>query len=172
MMKEAAAAAVLVLLPAVAAPQDAADPQAKGREAVGQACIQCHNLRFLPLERRPAERWRKTVYEMISRGAQVKPEEIEPIVSYLAATFSPQSPSTQAGGQAQLQSLPEGKGRTVLVARCVQCHGVEISAAARKSKEQWVDTIRKMRTLGVTLSADDETVLTAYLAEHFGPRTP
>jgi cytochrome c5 len=157
--------------PAQAAAQTA-DPLARGREGVGQACIQCHNLRFLTLEPRSAERWRKTVYEMIGRGAQVKPDEIEPIISYLAASFNPSSPAAQtAGGQppAGAGALPEGAGRAVLQSRCGQCHAVTTVTTARHTKQEWTDTLQKMRVLGVTLGADEQNTLIAYLSEHFAP---
>jgi hypothetical protein len=142
---------------------------------VGQACVQCHNLRFLTLEPRSEERWRKTVYEMIGRGAQVKPDEIEPIVSYLTASFGPSSPASQtaaAPAAAGTGALPEGAGRAVLTSRCGQCHAVTTVTSARHTKQEWAETLQKMRVLGVNLGADEQNTLTAYLAEHFGPGAP
>jgi mono/diheme cytochrome c family protein len=158
------------------------EKRAKGMEAVGKACVQCHALRPVTLQRKTADQWRDTVYGMIGRGAQVKPDEIEPITSYLAAAFGPETPvQGSGGGQAANRSqtsppstgrLPEGSGRVVLTERCVTCHALDVIAKPRQSKEQWVETIRKMRTLGAVLSAEEEKVVTDYLAEHFGPRSP
>lgn len=153
--------------------------QTKGMEAMGKACVQCHGLRPVLLQRKTADWWRDTVQSMIGRGAQVMPEEIEPMVSYLAATYGPQSP-TQASpaGQTEDRSpvspmsaevLPEGSGRSVLMERCLTCHAVEVTTKPRQSKELWVETIRRMRTLGATIAADEERVVTEYLARHFGP---
>ena len=157
------------------------DRQTKGMEAMGKACVQCHGLRSVLLQRKTADRWRDTVQSMIGRGAQVMPDEIEPMVSYLAATYGPQSP-TQASpvGQTEDRSpvspmsaevLPEGSGRSVLMERCLTCHAVEVTTKPRQSKELWVETIRRMRTLGATIAADEERVVTEYLARHFGPRS-
>jgi cytochrome c5 len=157
------------------------DERTKGMEAMGQACVQCHGLRPVRLQRKTADQWLNTVQGMIGRGAQVMPDEIEPIVSYLAATFGPQSPP-QGGraGQTEDRSpvlpmsagmLPEGSGRNVLMERCLTCHPVEVTTRPRQSKEQWLETIRKMRTLGATIPADEEEVFTEYLARHFGPRS-
>lgn len=158
------------------------ETRAKGMEAVGKACVQCHALRPVTLQRKTADQWRDTVYGMIGRGAQVKPDEIEPITGYLAATFGPQT-SVQGSGAGQgtnrsqtsppsTGTLPEGGGRAVLTERCVTCHALDVTVKPRQPKEQWVETIRKMRALGAVLSAEEEKVVTAYLAEHFGPRSP
>ena len=145
------------------------DRQTKGMEAMGQACVQCHGLQPVRLQRKTAEQWRDTVHGMIGRGAQVMPDEIEAMVSYLAATFGPQSP-TQASPMSS-GMLPEGSGRSLLMERCLTCHPVEVTTQPRQSREQWVETIQRMRTLGATISADEEKVVTEYLAEHFGPRS-
>jgi mono/diheme cytochrome c family protein len=142
------------------------DAEEKGKAAVGQACVQCHNLRPVMLQRKTAEKWRDTVFGMIGRGAQVMPDEIEPIVSYLAASFGPQVPLQSPAPSTA--TLPEGPGRAVLMQRCASCHALDVVSGTRRSSEQWVETLKKMRALGATLSAEEEKVVTAYLAEHFG----
>jgi mono/diheme cytochrome c family protein len=199
MVKHASAAVVVVLLTAVWNLQGTRvvegafrsrqetdtqelEKRAKGMEAVGKACVQCHALRPVTLQRKTADQWRDTVHGMIGRGAQVKPDEIEPITSYLAASFGPQTPVLGSGaGQAATRSqtsppstgtLPEGSGRVVLMERCVACHTSDVAVKPRQSKEQWVEAIRKMRALGAVLSAEEEKVVAAYLAENFGPSSP
>jgi hypothetical protein len=46
-----------------------AEPQQveEGREAFGQACVQCHNMSRTQIQRKTADAWRDTVYSMISR---------------------------------------------------------------------------------------------------------
>ena len=51
----------------------------EGKRLVEAACVQCHSLRPLNLVRADAEEWRKMVYDMISQGAQVAPDEIPPL---------------------------------------------------------------------------------------------
>src|SRR2546425_4500583 len=45
----------------------------KGRVALGQACVKCHNLQPIQIQRKSAEKWRDTVYSMISRGGMILP---------------------------------------------------------------------------------------------------
>ena len=61
----------------------------KGRVALTQVCQGCHGggiMRMLEVRKKSADEWRDTVYRMIGRGAQVFPDEIEPITAYLVAT--------------------------------------------------------------------------------------
>ena len=61
----------------------------KGRVALSQVCQGCHGggiMRMLEVRKKSADEWRDTVYRMIGRGAQVFPDEIEPITAYLVAT--------------------------------------------------------------------------------------
>ena len=65
----------------------------KGGQVVAQVCGTCHTTigRMLQVHRQTREQWKDTVYFMISRGAQVMPDEIEPLIAYLAATAGPQT---------------------------------------------------------------------------------
>jgi mono/diheme cytochrome c family protein len=61
----------------------------KGRVALTQVCQGCHGggiMRMLEVRKKSADEWRETVYRMIGRGAQVFPDEIEPMTAYLVAT--------------------------------------------------------------------------------------
>src|SRR5215510_8662871 len=93
----------VTVVAAAAQSREAADVE-KGRVAVGQACVQCHNLRGIQSQRKTQQQWRDTVYSMIGRGGMILPDEIEPIAAYLAATYGPNSPRTPAA--AQQQQLP------------------------------------------------------------------
>src|SRR5215510_125736 len=68
----------------------------KGRQVVAQVCAACHTtiVRMVQVHKQTAEQWKDTVYFMISRGAQIMPDEIEPVTAYLAATAGS---NTQAG---------------------------------------------------------------------------
>src|ERR1041384_3404329 len=59
----------------------------KGRQIVAQVCAACHTtiVRMVQVHKQTAEQWKDTVYFMISRGAQIMPDEIEPVAAYLAA---------------------------------------------------------------------------------------
>ena len=76
----------------------------KGRQVVAQVCATCHTtiVRMVQVHKQSAEQWKDTVYSMISRGAQIMPDEIEPVTAFLAAA---------SGGGRQTTSQAPGGGR-------------------------------------------------------------
>src|SRR5690349_15173475 len=60
----------------------------KGRQVVAQACATCHTtiVRMVQVHKLTAAQWKETVFFMISRGAQVMPEEIDAVTAFLAET--------------------------------------------------------------------------------------
>ena len=156
-----------------------ASQEQRGEEALGQACTQCHRLGTILIQRKTAEQWRDTVYSMISRGAQVMPDEIDPLTVYLTARFGPDSPPPvfqSSGSQgntsntpvALQESLPSGPGRAILSGQCVQCHTLEQALASPRSEAQWEEIITQMVNLGASLGPEEQGRLAQYLAEHFG----
>jgi cytochrome c5 len=161
-----------------AAAQAAAPAQAgeqaqieKGRQAVGQACAACHRniLRIIQIHRKSAEQWRDTVFSMIGRGAQILPEEIEPLTAFLTATAGPKqtsaAPAAQTAGNAArtpAPQLPEGEARTILQRQCTRCHDLE--AATRKpAAGDWKTVIARMVTYGAEVAPADQQKLIDYL---------
>ena len=94
------------------------------------------------------------------------PDEIEPLTAYLAATYGPDSPVPR--GEADTSSLPDGRGRAILVRSCVQCHGLGMVTNARKSEPEWNETIRRMTDYGTEITTEERQVLVNYVASHFG----
>ena len=67
-------------------------PPGEGKELVVQLCSNaCHNLQKVVASRKTEKEWERSVYDMVSRGAQIFPEEVDQIVKYLAKTFPPKS---------------------------------------------------------------------------------
>jgi len=64
-------------------------PDGEGRNLIRQACVQCHDLRNTVSQRKTAAAWRRTINEMIWRGAPLMSDEAEIIAKYLAASFGP-----------------------------------------------------------------------------------
>jgi mono/diheme cytochrome c family protein len=144
----------------------------KGRVALGQACVRCHNLGPIQNQRKSAEKWRDTVYSMISRGGMIFPEEIEPLTAYLTATFGPNSPppSSPTGasraaddGPAALR-LPEGEGRAILQRSCVQCHDLQTAIGKTASREEWSQILSRMVGVGASVTAAEQQTLIQYLS--------
>lgn len=67
-------------------------PEGEARTIILSACVQCHNLRNTVSQRKTADRWRRTVNEMIWRGTQLTADEAETITKYLAVSFGPEKP--------------------------------------------------------------------------------
>lgn len=59
-------------------------PDDEGKGLILATCVQCHaSLGYVLGLRKNSEGWRRTVNDMVSRGAQVTPEESEIIINYL-----------------------------------------------------------------------------------------
>ena len=145
----------------------------KGRVALGQACVKCHNLQPIQIQRKSAEKWRDTVYSMISRGGMILPDEIEPITAYLVANFGPNSPRPKfptetARGAAQapgaLGQLPEGEGRAILQRSCIQCHDLETVIGKTASRDEWSQILARMVDSGARVTAAEQQILIQYLS--------
>jgi len=67
-------------------------PEGEARAVMFQACVQCHDLRNTVSQRKTAAGWKRTVDEMIWRGAPLMADEAETITKYLAASFGPDKP--------------------------------------------------------------------------------
>lgn len=85
-----------------------------------------------------------------------------------------QSSSRQEPAQQQPQKpeekLPEGEGRTILVAACSGCHDVsEVTKFdGTYGRDEWRDLVKSMVVYGAQVTADEEDILVDYLDTHFG----
>ena len=132
----------------------------KGRQVVAQVCAACHTtiVRMIQVHKQTAEQWKDTVYFMISRGAQIMPDEIEPVTAFLAATAG-RGPA-RAGGAGQ---TAEADGAAILQRNCQQCH--ELAVASKKLEaEDWPAVITRMMTYGARLTPADRQKLIDYLS--------
>jgi mono/diheme cytochrome c family protein len=60
-------------------------------------------------------------------------------------------------------------GETLLEERCSTCHGTDRVTQASKTQEEWDQTVTNMVEKGAELTAEEQEVLVAYLAETYGP---
>src|SRR5467141_3126993 len=67
-------------------------PEGEARTIILSACVQCHNLRNTVSQRKTADRWRRTVNEMIWRRTALTADEAETIIKYLAVSFGTDNP--------------------------------------------------------------------------------
>jgi mono/diheme cytochrome c family protein len=164
----ACAGAVMLTRPGLAQEGRAAPgnplPAGPGREIVAVACAQCHGLNAFTWLRQGEQAWRYQVYDMILRGTQISPGEIDAVVKYLATNFGPGvnvPPSTPV-------TLPAGAGKEVVEGGCAICHGLDRSVGTRRSPGEWRAIVAKMVFLGAPLSADQASAAVDYLSTNFG----
>jgi competence protein ComEA len=82
-------------------------PEAEGKEDVTATCSACHTLVRVATNRRSAKAWAATVkIHQQQRGLKLEPEEIPPIVNYLAAWFGPRVNINTASVE-ELGDLPQ-----------------------------------------------------------------
>jgi len=157
-------------------------PGGAGQTLLLEACVQCHDLRPVTMQRKTAAGWRRTVNEMIWRGAPLMPGEAEVVTGYLTASFGTQA-QRAAPRQAVAVSapdrkgddnrfLPPGEGRALLLKACLRCHDVRTTVAQRKTREGWRRSVHQMVAIGAPLSGSEVEVLTRYLSDAFGPDDP
>jgi mono/diheme cytochrome c family protein len=95
-------AIALVMWMPVAARAQGDDAQIeKGRVVVAQVCTACHTTlgRMLQVHKQTREQWRDLVFFMISRGAQVMPDEIDAVTAFLVSTSGRDRPAPRSSGQ-------------------------------------------------------------------------
>ena len=153
-----------------AAPVDPARIE-KGRQVVAQACATCHATlgRMIQVHKQTPQQWKDTVYFMISRGAQIMPDEIESVVAFLAATAGSGAQTTPAptgrgrgGGGGPAPQTAETDGRAILQRNCQQCHELA-TATKRPAAQDWAAVIARMTSYGARLTSAEQQALIAYL---------
>lgn len=159
---------------AVAGPAPSAQelPPGEGRPLVLETCVQCHDLRPIVSQRKPGPAWRRTVNEMVWRGAPLFPGEAEAVAGYLAAAFGPQARSAPnaapngapSAAAAPAAELPEGPGRELVMAACLSCHDLAPTLQARKSEAEWRHSLGLMARLGAKLNGREQETVARYLA--------
>lgn len=79
---------------ASAAPSASTAPllsEAAGRSLIAQSCLSCHTEEMVAQQRLTARQWGNVVKKMHGWGAPVEPENVDPLVTYLTATYGPSS---------------------------------------------------------------------------------
>ena len=139
-------------------------PAGEGRDLMATACSQCHPLNVIRSMREGAEGWKRHVYNMVTRGAQLNAREADLVIAYLAANFGPTTPAVSATPVA----LPGGPGKELVEARCTACHDLERVAVVKRQKSEWPALVANMVGRGAVATPDEAQAITTYLAAHFG----
>jgi cytochrome c5 len=139
-------------------------PAGDGRDIVSVACSQCHYLGTIAKIRDGAAGWRTYVNNMVLRGAQLTPAEIDKVVDYLSVNLGPGANLPPA----KPVTLPDGAGRNLVETRCELCHDLERVAEVKRSRTQWPAIVANMVARGATATPEEAKTISDYLAANFG----
>jgi cytochrome c5 len=139
-------------------------PAGDGRDIVSVACSQCHYLGTIAKIRDGAAGWRMYVDNMVLRGAQLTPPEIDKVVDYLSLNLGPGVNLPPA----KPVTLPDGSGKNLVETRCELCHDLERVAVVKRSRQQWPAIVANMVARGATAAPEEAKTISDYLATNFG----
>jgi competence protein ComEA len=75
---------------------------------------------------------------------------------------------TIASGQQKQAALPEGPAKEILQRVCSSCHELETVTSARRTQNDWQQTIEDMVARGAEGSDEDLAAILNYLTRYFG----
>jgi cytochrome c5 len=159
-------AALVALTLAAGAPVHAqvatALPEGDGRDVIATACSQCHALNVLMAGRDGPVGWKRHVYNMVLRGAQLTPREADTVIQYLITNFGPGAPAASS------ITLPAGAGKELVETRCAVCHTLERVTIVKRQKRDWDTIVANMYDRWGQSAPDEVQAITAYLNAQFG----
>jgi cytochrome c5 len=169
-MRISLSGALLMVCVAAAAPAPAraqtapALPAGEGRDVVAVACTQCHTLNPLTAMRDGPVGWKRHVYNMVIRGAQLTPREVDTVLQYLNTNFGP----GQSLPPAKPITLAAGAGKELVETRCALCHDLERVTSAKRQKRDWPGVVANMFDRFGLAAPDEAIAISSYLAANYG----
>jgi mono/diheme cytochrome c family protein len=141
-------------------------PDGPGREIIAQACTQCHQAGPITQLRMNEQGWRRQIYNMVLRGAQIGPGEIDAATAYLVAHYGPGVP---VPGQSNAEvTLPDGPGASLVAGACAICHGLDRVTATNRPGKQWAPIVDRMVEIGAPLDPRQASQVLSYLEANYG----
>lgn len=70
---------------------------------------------------------------------------------------------------AQSLDLPEAAGKKQVVEACIQCHGVDVILAQRRTPDEWSQVVALMVGQGAKLTDDQYKTVVDYLSKNLAP---
>jgi len=137
-------------------------PPGEGRDLIATACSQCHTLNVIMAGRDGPVGWKRHVYNMVLRGAQLTPREADTVIQYLVTHFGPGAPAPGA------VALPSGTGKDLVETRCAVCHSLERVTIVKRYKRDWETIVADMYERWGMSAADEMQAINAYLVANFG----
>ena len=142
----------------------AALPAGEGRDIVAVACAQCHTLSPLVALRDGPAGWKRHVYNMVIRGAQLTPRDVDTVLQYLNSNFGP----GQSLPPAKPIVLFAGAGKELVETRCALCHDLERVTAAKRQRREWPGVVANMFDRFGLSAPDEARAISSYLAANYG----
>jgi len=140
-------------------------PPGDGADIVAVACSQCHSLTALTQLRMNGPAWRHQIYDMIERGAQVRPDQLDTMVNYLQTHLGVGVP--YPGVTPAPVTLASGPGSDIVQSRCGLCHGLDRAVMTKRSAAQWPALINRMVYYGAPITPDQQKTVLAYLTKNY-----
>jgi cytochrome c5 len=137
-------------------------PAGEGRDLVATACSQCHALSVIMANRDGPVGWKRHVYNMVLRGAQLTPREADTVIQYLVANFGPGAPAPGS------VALPNAPGKDLVETRCAVCHDLERVTIVKRQKRDWETIVGNMYDRWGVSAPDEAKAIAAYLVAQFG----
>jgi mono/diheme cytochrome c family protein len=153
-------------------------PEGPAKALILRSCTECHGLDRITDNRKTEAGWQASVKDMIRLGAKLTPEELPVAVAYLVEHFGPAgSPANVASSTPERtpkdpsRLLPDGEGKGLVLATCVQCHNLRYVVELRKDAAGWRHTVQDMISRGAQLTAAEADLMTDYLARYLSTKT-
>jgi cytochrome c5 len=139
-------------------------PAGEGREIITVACTQCHTLTPLIGMRDGPVGWKRHVHNMVIRGAQLSPRDIDTVLNYLNTNFGP----GQSLPPAKPVTLAPGTGKELVETRCTLCHDLERVTAVKRQKGAWPGIVANMFDRFGLSAPDEAKAIASYLVANYG----
>lgn len=159
-------------------------PQGLAKAILQRSCTLCHDLDRITTASKTEAGWRASVKDMMRLGAKLKPDEDKTVVAYLVEHFGPKASAAMSRAEPNADSsrtnevaresvaadpsqlLPDGEGKGLILATCVQCHNLRYVVGQRKDAEGWRRTVHDMVARGTQVTWEEAEIIARYLAEH------
>ena len=110
-------------------------PAGPGKDAVATVCSACHAMGKIRRLRLPADGWAGKIDDMVDRGAQATPEQIDAVGAYLTANFGP-------GAKVRVNTAPLEELRAVLGLTADESSAVVAWRKKNGDFRSWIDVAK------------------------------
>src|SRR5689334_20004651 len=139
-------------------------PDGPGKDAFSSVCSECHALDLATAQKKSKDGWKATVESMVAKGATASKEQLDAIVTYLAAHFGPDD---TASLNAAATVMPEGPAKQIILRECTTCHLPDHFTKYRHSNEEWQAIVIRMAPRTRSITKEETDTVLKYLATNF-----